>query len=144
MDACTRFFSPFLPWGQLNSAYFSIRNSLFSTTKNRLQPLAHHRTSPRQLVWPEGSPDVIPKFNWSPSRWGWWGCQGSEMRADPPPPPPGLALPSSPWVKAGTAMAAPSTWAVVCTKPAGWVLVVGPHSAREEMKLEVFLMLNYV
>lgn len=37
-------------------------------------------------------------------------------------------------------MAAPSTWTVVCSKQAGWVFVVGPHGAWEEMKMGRFFL----
>lgn len=60
------------------------------------------------------------------------------MQADSPPPLPGLALPSFPWVNAVTAMVTSSTWAVVYSKQPGWVFVVGPQGAWEEMKMEGF------
>lgn len=34
----------------------------------------------------------------------------------------------------------PLTWTVVCSKQAGWVFVVGPHGAWEEMKVGRFFL----
>ena len=73
----------------------------------------------------------LPKFNVSPSRRGCQGCQGPEMQADSLP---GLFFASL--SKPGAAVAASSTWV-----DGGWVSVVGPHGAWEEMKVKRFFLL---
>lgn len=153
VGVCARVHAFFLlPRGQLNLGHFSTRNKLslphqglavnFSPSKALVARKEPHQNSwcgPRMAKEGRGLKNKhLPKSSVSPGRRGWWGCQAPEVQASSLPHP---ALPFA--VSLGecwSSLAAASSWTLACSKQAGWVFLVGPRGAWEEMKMRRFFL----
>ena len=123
-----------------------------SPSKDWLLPKVHQRhfqpgenltkTAGVAQGWPRWEVGIrintSPNSMWAPAREG--GGVARARNASWFPTPPCLAFSLFPCVNARAAVAVSCTGAVVCSKQAGWVFVVGPYGAWEEMKMRRFFL----